>query len=225
MRQYILSMAATEPKSSRKTKRQPTRGNDKVKRDERARGDGVSDDGRKSRTKRTARNEPYEITTLEDLQLLDDSQTGTDGNFDFDRPFIVLIHAPWCGFCRDLRTEWDKMASALTKLGMQVVEMDISVVPEGRQRGSRLIQALESRGVPITTVPDITLVVAGKPVRYDDAVIDASAYEAPPREGPRSAIHMMAFVKDGLQGKFSRVEGRGGGGASSERHLTERRRR
>lgn len=140
------------------------------------------------------------LTTPEDIRKLNSSGNGNTNGLDTTKPYFVLVHAPWCFYCRNLRPEWDKMAEAMRLAGMQIIEIDLSVIPEARQQGSRLLEAVE-KGSPVTTVPNISLVINdkdGKHVRtvpYNDSTINSQDYDKSEELRPRSAVHMMEFIE------------------------------
>jgi thiol-disulfide isomerase/thioredoxin len=159
-----------------------------------------------SNRKKTADNDAkdkYVITTIDDVIRLN---SGSDG-FDHKKPYVVLIHAPWCFYCRNLRPEWDKVTAALksdkTKPheGIQVVEFDFSVMNDARAQGSRLISSLERNDSRVMTVPHLAMVTdeGRKLHKYDSSSIDPKDYELPENARPRSAHHMMDFLKHRMQ--------------------------
>lgn len=118
-----------------------------------------------------------------------------------ERPIVVLVHAPWCHFCEALRPAWDELASRLSNAGMQVLEIELEMMPELRRAQPDLADDLERGGTDrIVSVPHVAFRSrAGEnSVRYDDSILP-SDYELPVQVAPRSTMHMMSFVKDRLE--------------------------
>ena len=136
------------------------------------------------------------VTTPDDLRALN-----AGSNFDETKPAVVLIHASWCHFCRELRPQWEMMVDHLKTIGMQVVEVDMAVLSEARSQNSHFLRELEKHEKEsIKTIPHIALMLGtGKgSVSYQDA-IDPRDYANSEDTRPKTALHMLTFIKDALE--------------------------
>lgn len=124
-----------------------------------------------------------------------------------ERPFLMLVHAPWCHFCRELRPQWERLLDWLSDTGVRAVEMDMSMLPEERNTGEgSLIREMEAEHAKaIEGVPFVALALpAGAGFAFYDQFVLASDPErvlvGGEAERPRSALHMLRFVEAGLRG-------------------------
>lgn len=130
-----------------------------------------------------------------------------DAVLETGRPFLLLVHAPWCHFCKQLRPDWERLVDWLSDTDVQCVEMEMSMLPEERDKGDgSLIRVIEgARAKSIEGVPFIALVLpANVGVALYDQFVRASV--VPERvlvggeaERPRSALHMLRFVEAGVK--------------------------
>jgi len=132
-------------------------------------------------------------------------------------PTVVLIHAPWCGYCQRLRPDWDALVAHLASHGVQglrVMEFDLGDLPQVRKEHPELMEALEreEHGGPVRSVPHVafaqgheapqanTIAAApnsGRNNNSNSTVLNLDdAYHG--EERPRSMGHMLRFLRDGM---------------------------
>jgi len=70
---------------------------------------------------------------------------------------VVLVHAPWCPYCQDLRPEWDAFAREMSEMGVAVVEIEMDVLPYARQAHNSMVARLEANS-RVQTVPRVAIV-------------------------------------------------------------------
>ncbi|EAR90091.1 protein disulfide isomerase family A protein (macronuclear) [Tetrahymena thermophila SB210] len=63
----------------------------------------------------------------------------TDDNFDANvvgskEPWFIEFYAPWCGHCKNLQPEWNKLATEMKTEGVKVAKVDATVHPKVAQR-------------------------------------------------------------------------------------------
>ena len=110
-----------------------------------------------------------------------DEKTVTRSDLAFmesDQPFILLVHANWCGHCTNMKKDW-KDAAKGTKLPVVNVENDLQVHMVQHHPSELLSQLLRD----VSGFPSIYKVQSGKKV---------------PFEGPRSLESFKALMHKDL---------------------------
>lgn len=157
-------------------------------------------DNKKRHIKLTARLPvSNSVSTPDEMRMLESGKF-----FDPARPYVVLVHTSWCHFCKDLRPEWDVFAEKMMESGLQVVEIDMSMLPVGRDINSSVVNSIENGGKsPISSVPHIVLVLGpkGPALNYDEYALKNTE----PDEA-RTALDMTKFVHSALMKKGGRQE-------------------
>lgn len=69
------------------------------------------------------------------------------------KPFVILVHAHWCGHCNDMQDDWDKAATIASKAGHNVVKLEHAVMQELMAKKSdelftKIITAANIQGFP-----------------------------------------------------------------------------
>lgn len=118
---------------------------------------------------------------------------------------LLLVHAPWCHFCRELMPEWRRLVDELEARASPVCtrQLELEELHAERRRDPQTWRVIEADGRrAITAVPHIVLLIthedASLPpaaVHYDDTLV-AADYEGAPHEGPRTALHIARFLHD-----------------------------
>lgn len=98
------------------------------------------------------------------------------------RPVLMLVFAPWCYFCNELRPTWDQVAAEVAPLGVQVIECDtdaMSATPRGAS------EAFDHVRDNVNGVPHVSFMhpLDFAPVTYT---------------GSRTHDDMMKFLRDAL---------------------------
>lgn len=116
-------------------------------------------------------------------------------------PVLVLVHASWCGYCQQMKPEWQRAVDELAPRGMRTLSIELDALKSANDGGDEggappVLSAVERDG-PISGVPHIALLTpAGTVMRYDAFAAAADQ----PRDEYRTAASMLRFVLAGLKG-------------------------